>query len=52
MNEFSTYFTQFKEFEETMKIIIYPDTFLLEKLKLKVKILIFNFMKISSYYNM
>lgn len=26
MNKFSTRFTQFKEFEETMKIIIYPDT--------------------------
>jgi hypothetical protein len=26
MNEFSTRFTQFKEFEETMKIIIYPNT--------------------------
>lgn len=36
MNEFSTCFTQFKEFEETMKIIIYSDTLSLEKLNLKV----------------
>ncbi|XP_060864294.1 SCAN domain-containing protein 3-like [Metopolophium dirhodum] len=36
MNEFSTRFTQFKEFEETMKIIVYPDTLPLEKLNLKV----------------
>lgn len=36
INEFSTRFTQFKEFEEAMKIIIYLDTLLLEKLNLKV----------------
>lgn len=36
MNEFSIRFTQFKEFKETMKIIIYPDTLSIEKLKLKM----------------
>lgn len=36
MNEFSARFTQFKEFEETMKIIVYPDTLPFEKLNLKV----------------
>jgi len=36
MNEFSTRFNQFKEFEETVKIIIYLDTLSFEKLNLKV----------------
>lgn len=37
MNEFSTRFTQFREFEETMKIVIYLDNTLpLEKLNLSV----------------
>lgn len=36
MNEFFTRFTQFKEFEETMKIIIHPDTLSFEKPNLKV----------------
>lgn len=36
IQEFSARFTQFKEFEETLKFILYPDTIPCEKLNLKV----------------
>ena len=36
IQEFSARFTQFKEFEETLKFILYPDTIPFEKLNLKV----------------
>lgn len=35
MNEFSTQFTQFKEFEVTTKLIIYSHTMSFEKINLK-----------------
>jgi len=31
MHEFSTRFSQFKEFKETIKLIIYPDTLSFKK---------------------
>ena len=36
IQEFSARFTQFKEFEEILKFILYPDTIPFEKLNLKV----------------
>lgn len=36
IQEFSARFTQIKEFEETLKFILYPDTIPFEKFNLKV----------------